>query len=704
METVWTLLSAVPATEYGGSADGEAEDGLLLSAASSAHDQPLAVSSASSARSDIDNEPGTITSADDGEISGEIHIWPTSEDARGMASGAEHDAGYDGDAMGAPTAEHAAEHAAKPAAEPATDDIEAGLSDDPMAVEAAAAPTGFGSAAPELASPGWKGERAAGWALKASLAARDVKIEKLKHQIGMLKAEAVVHQQVVASAASMAHRAASRGEQDATGEAVRERWRKALAPRVKEKPGLSRASSKPLYSSNSSIRSNSHATKSKCTRILEAKPRAGDTSVATTAMAVKAFSNMAKRRALVHPERPLRMTIEDGPLRILSIDGGGVKGLNPTLVLQAIDERLGGRPIGAVFDLICGTSIGGAMAMCVSLGVSIKQGIAILREMAEERVMVKSSSFRLLTTGSKMATADLDSMLLDVVRECGIDEPQTALPPPPSAGTVPAFFLTTCRQDKGGSWIAFVNSNYKRTDAARPFQVEGSDEWPLFERVRSAVAAPTFFPPHIKDNEHYVDAAIVANNPTGLAVKEAQSLWPRRPIGTIVSLGCGKVSNQDARTPRSGLTYWAGTLLSMPMEVTRVHKEVKASLPFLNPAGTPLPIYFRLEPPTGEYELDESQRKVLDAMCRKTSAYIAHKSAKIDRLAAALLLLGGDVECPGSDASRGSRNREKLSVGALQLLGRAQAVLADEALVRLVLLSAGGLTGGSANDRHTDQP
>eukprot|EP00965_Chrysotila_dentata_P146014 4823540-Pleurochrysis_carterae.AAC.1 len=85
--------------------------------------------------------------------------------------------------------------------------------------------------------------------------------------------------------------------------------------------------------------------------------------------------------------------------------------------------------------------------------------------------------------------------------------------------------------------------------------------------------APTFFPPFVKDERDYVDAAIVANNPTLLAMKEAQNLWPGRPVGCVLSLGCGKTTNRDGRSPRSGLTYWAGTLLSMPMEVYRVHKE-----------------------------------------------------------------------------------------------------------------------------------
>jgi len=368
---------------------------------------------------------------------------------------------------------------------------------------------------------------------------------------------------------------------------------------------------------------------------------------------VRPYEQHQTRCRHVAPERPLHlMCAHARPLRILCIDGGGVKGLNPTQVLQAIEMRCAGRPIREMFDLICGTSIGASMAMCISLGQSLEKGQQILTDMATKRVMVKSSALRLLTTGSKISEKDLDPMVEDTVYACGVREPHKQKAPPPSRETgVPHFFMTTCCMDKSGSWSVFVNSNYERHARGRPFQLRGSNDWPLFDRMRAAVAAPTFFPPLIKDSQHYVDAAIVANNPTLLAVKEAQSLFPGRTIGVVVSLGCGKVSNKDGRSPRAGLTYWAGQLLSMPMEVYRVHKEFQASLDYINTSSPP-PAYFRLDPPTGEYELDESRARVLDEMRKKTAAYIDHKAAKIDRIGVALFMLTDD-QAVGANALMG---------------------------------------------------
>ena len=53
-------------------------------------------------------------------------------------------------------------------------------------------------------------------------------------------------------------------------------------------------------------------------------------------------------------------------VRVLSIDGGGIRGVIPALVLAEI-ERLSGRPAAALFDLIAGTSTGGIIALGVTV-------------------------------------------------------------------------------------------------------------------------------------------------------------------------------------------------------------------------------------------------------------------------------------------------------------------------------------------------
>src|SRR3954467_10809136 len=57
----------------------------------------------------------------------------------------------------------------------------------------------------------------------------------------------------------------------------------------------------------------------------------------------------------------------DRPLRILAIDGGGIRGIIPAVVLAEI-ERLAKRPVAALFDLIAGTSTGALLALGLTVG------------------------------------------------------------------------------------------------------------------------------------------------------------------------------------------------------------------------------------------------------------------------------------------------------------------------------------------------
>ena len=54
------------------------------------------------------------------------------------------------------------------------------------------------------------------------------------------------------------------------------------------------------------------------------------------------------------------------PVRILSIDGGGIRGIIPAMVLADIERRTG-RRISELFDFVTGTSTGGLLALALTL-------------------------------------------------------------------------------------------------------------------------------------------------------------------------------------------------------------------------------------------------------------------------------------------------------------------------------------------------
>src|SRR4029453_4043476 len=53
------------------------------------------------------------------------------------------------------------------------------------------------------------------------------------------------------------------------------------------------------------------------------------------------------------------------PFRVLALDGGGIRGVLPALLLGELERRTG-RPTADVFDLITGTSTGGILALALT--------------------------------------------------------------------------------------------------------------------------------------------------------------------------------------------------------------------------------------------------------------------------------------------------------------------------------------------------
>ena len=67
-------------------------------------------------------------------------------------------------------------------------------------------------------------------------------------------------------------------------------------------------------------------------------------------------------------------TPHDRPFQILSLDGGGYRGLFAAAVLAAFEEDLG-RPVLQHFDLVTGTSTGGIIALALGAGMSPREVI-----------------------------------------------------------------------------------------------------------------------------------------------------------------------------------------------------------------------------------------------------------------------------------------------------------------------------------------
>lgn len=316
-------------------------------------------------------------------------------------------------------------------------------------------------------------------------------------------------------------------------------------------------------------------------------------------------------------------------------------------MLKAMERTLG-KPLNEMFDLICGTSIGSCIGVCVSAGTNLDTSMELLEglcyagcDTCPKAVFKSKSTWRLLRKGYRVHEDVIHRYMEYFLKTNGYEQDQ-ALPSPKvgngAASTMPHFFSIATQEQGNGTWLPFVHSNYPRD--AQGFTVAGKNGLKVGTQLCASTAAPTYFPAVIEDGVQYVDGGISANNPSLIALQEARAIWPGRPIGCVVSLGTGR--KVAAEQSQSGLTYWAGKMLSMPTDTYRVHKEVEALLPGINGAGFAKACYCRLDPVIPNIHLDENRKYVLDEMIKGSIDYISAKASKVNRTSALLNLLSGE--------------------------------------------------------------
>jgi patatin-like phospholipase/acyl hydrolase len=213
--------------------------------------------------------------------------------------------------------------------------------------------------------------------------------------------------------------------------------------------------------------------------------------------------------------------------RILSLDGGGIRGVFPAAFLSRLEEHLE-HPIGHYFDLIAGTSTGGIIAIGLGLGLTagdilklyVQQGPAIFDQqhgMVENWIRQRLRGMAHLFV-TKHSSAPLRRALEDVLGRRRIGESRTRL-------VIPA-------------WHPVLERVYIYKTAHHP-RLETDYKQPAIDAAMATAAAPTFLKPHMTESAvELVDGGVWANNPIGVASIEAIGMlgWPGDRL-KILSIG-----------------------------------------------------------------------------------------------------------------------------------------------------------------------
>lgn len=267
-------------------------------------------------------------------------------------------------------------------------------------------------------------------------------------------------------------------------------------------------------------------------------------------------------------------------VRILSIDGGGVRGILPARVLQTFEDILN-HPVSTSFDLIAGTSTGGIIACGLLAGLSARS-LGDLYAQNGGRIF-DHSLWRSITTldnldGPKYPANVLESILRDRLGDKWLSDvagTQTAGPEmliPAYCLRLPAPVLLDGSNIRTSRCPYFFKSWKAAGRCLDPSEQAAQHDFPLWQIARATSAAPTYFPPagitnRIGQRFAMVDGGVFANNPALCAVASAQKIFKDEDF-LVVSLGTGSLERAiDADAAMGwGEVRWLHPILSILMD------------------------------------------------------------------------------------------------------------------------------------------
>jgi len=303
--------------------------------------------------------------------------------------------------------------------------------------------------------------------------------------------------------------------------------------------------------------------------------------------------------------------------KILSLDGGGIRGIIPAAILAHIEKRTG-KNIARMFDLIAGTSSGGVLAMALCKGGSKGKPVY--------------SAERLIELYEKQGSEIFSrSLWKEVSSVAGIIDQRYSHEP--LENVYNQYFEKT---RLSASLTKVLISTYD-IENRRPYFFK-SWKWDtkrvlMKHAARATSAAPTYFEPAIvklgKKRLALIDGGVYLNNPSMSAYSEARKLFPRAKSMLLVSIGSGALSRpipyDDAKN--WGLINWARPIFSIITDGVNgaVSYQLKQNL------GKN---FIRLQTPLkgASDDIDDTSEANINGLKKAAQRLITDREADLDRI------------------------------------------------------------------------
>lgn len=242
---------------------------------------------------------------------------------------------------------------------------------------------------------------------------------------------------------------------------------------------------------------------------------------------------------------------ENNRFKILSIDGGGIKGIFPAKFLASIEDEIGEGNIHKHFDLITGTSTGGIIALALSLGIPAKRILELYQNKAH--LIFGKKSCR-IWTNPFYSNKPLEKLIKEIFQEYfnnrnpRIIDAKTRL-------LIPIYNL--------------LNGSTQVLKTPHTPDLIIDKHIPMFMAAMATSAAPTFFNAYSnkykkigsdidEDFSNKIDGGVYANNPSMLGLIEAETrLKVNLSNISLLSLGTGQRLFSDPKKKKKwGVWYW----------------------------------------------------------------------------------------------------------------------------------------------------
>lgn len=300
--------------------------------------------------------------------------------------------------------------------------------------------------------------------------------------------------------------------------------------------------------------------------------------------------------------------------KILSIDGGGIKGLYSASVLARIEDKTG-KQIKDHFDMICGTSTGGLIALGLSIGISAQQLADLYYKRGNEifpvsnvrqvRLIQRKWQFiKQLILRGKFSNHALRRILEEVFENKTMGQAETLL-------CVPSFNLI-----KGEPRV------FKFPHKEGKFFMD--KDIPMVDVALATSAAPTYLPIHELNNILYADGGIWANNPSLCGLLEALDhfVGDGKAFDSFSILSVASVEQPSgwASTSKQSRSFrhWGNKLFQASMDGQAFFNDffLKKVIKNINPPGK----YYRIPSPKlskehiGIIDMDRTDQKALKTL------------------------------------------------------------------------------------------